>query len=109
MLSIVLGVVLTKNGWMSPGHVLTLLPGLQVVTLLSGRVGFGRLCARKHIQTHNLIDRLSRALSQSAPQVLETTPQTMETLPSGPAPTYISSSQPSEEPLLIAQNNRNSV
>lgn len=104
----ILGVVAAKSGAMSPGLFLTLLPGLPALTFLGGRVGFGKLCARKRIQTYNLIDRLKRALNQSAPQALETTPQTMETQPARPVTSYTASSQPSEEPLLIAQNNRNS-
>lgn len=106
--AVVFSVVFSISGRLSPGLFLTLLPGLLALTFLGGRVGFGKLCARKRIQTHNLIDRLKRALNQSARQALETTPQTMETQPARPVTSYTSSSQPSEEPLLIAQNNRNS-
>ena len=107
ILPVIFGAALTISGGMSPGLFLTLLLGLPALTFLSGRVGFGKLCARKRLQTHNLIDRLKRALNQSAQQALEATAQTMETQPARPVTSYTSSSQPSEEPQLIAQNNRN--
>ena len=108
MLPAILGTALTLSGKMSPGLFLTLLAGLPALTFLSGRVGFGKLCARKRMQTHNLIDRLKHALNQSAQQALEATSQTVETQPARAVTSYTSSSQPSEEPLLIVQNNRNS-
>ncbi len=108
ILPVILGAAFTISGRMSPDLFLTLLLGLPALTFLSGRVGFGKLCARKRLQTHNLIDRLKRALDQSAQQALEVTPQTMETQPARPVTSYPASSQPSDEPLLIAQTNRNS-
>ena len=108
MLAVILGAVFAKNGWISRGLFLTLVPGLPVLTLMSGRVGFGKLCARKRVQTHNLINRLKRALNQSAQQPLEAAPQTVETQPARPVASYTSPFQPSEEPLIIAQTNRHS-
>src|SRR5262249_26879173 len=81
ILAAILSAVFAKNGWMSPGLFLTLMPGIPALAFLSGRLGFGKLCAHKRLQTYNLIDRLKRALDQSAQQALEATPQTMETQP----------------------------
>jgi hypothetical protein len=108
MLAVILHTAFAKSGGMSPGLFVTLLAGIPALTFLGGRAGFGKLCARKRIQTQNLFEHLKRALNQSAQQALEAAPQTIETQPARLVTSYTASSQPSEDPLLIAQDNRNS-
>ncbi len=108
MFDVILGAALVKSGHMSPGHFLALLPVIPLLTLLGGRVGFGKLCDHKRIQTHNVIDRLKRALNTSSLQAIEATPQATESQPSRPVNSYNSPSELAEEPTKTVQYQRNS-
>jgi hypothetical protein len=103
---IVTGAISSKSGFLPPDLLIGLQLALPTLTFLGGRFGFGRLCARKRLQTNELINHVQKALEQAAQQAIEAGPHLLEVEPARSLESYTSSNQPSEEPALVVQNNR---
>jgi hypothetical protein len=94
-LAVILCTALGKSDALSAAGMWALVIGLPLASLVGGRLGFGRLCARKRRQTRDLIARMERWIA--GPRQGAVAPASTQTLP---VRTTV------EQPLATEQINR---